>query len=196
LARLSLIFVDAEQDAHCVFGGRLLGPGCFYNCAQPVANVNEDFDPPFPVWAQPIFYKEFCNFWTAEAAAGLPELRIDRLLEFCHFQSLENDKRFKNAGLGVPPKPQSKIFDDLAVVRGHESVPLIDADVLPGGGISFETQAVGRIQDFLDVRRVLLICSVWSSPHLDSSITRASDVTAFSFAVTVLVWCSSRNNQR
>ena len=41
---------------------------------------------------------------------------------------------------------QSKIFDDPAVVQGYESVPLIDIDVLPRGGISLETQAIGRIQ--------------------------------------------------
>jgi hypothetical protein len=46
---------------------------------------------------------------------------------------------------------QSKIFDDSAVVRGYESVPLIDIDVLPRGGISFETKAVGRIQVRFDV---------------------------------------------
>jgi hypothetical protein len=57
-------------------------------------------------------------------------------------------------------RAQSKIFDDSAVVRGYESVPLIDIDVLPRGGISFETQAVGRIQVCLDVRHVLFICLV------------------------------------
>jgi hypothetical protein len=41
---------------------------------------------------------------------------------------------------------QSKIFDDPAITRGYESVPLIDIDTLPRGGISFDTKAVGRVQ--------------------------------------------------
>jgi hypothetical protein len=41
---------------------------------------------------------------------------------------------------------QSKIFDDTSVVRGYDSVPLIEIDALPRGGISLETKAVGRIQ--------------------------------------------------
>jgi hypothetical protein len=41
---------------------------------------------------------------------------------------------------------QSKIFDDPAVIQGYESVPLIEVDALPRGGISLETKAVGRIQ--------------------------------------------------
>lgn len=39
-----------------------------------------------------------------------------------------------------------KIFDDPAVIQGYESVPLIEIDALPRGGISLETAAVGRIQ--------------------------------------------------
>lgn len=38
------------------------------------------------------------------------------------------------------------IFDDEAIQEGYASVPLIDLDMLPRGGISFETKAVGRIQ--------------------------------------------------
>ena len=41
---------------------------------------------------------------------------------------------------------QSKIHDDPAVIQGYESVPLIEIDALPRGGISFETSAVGRMQ--------------------------------------------------
>ena len=55
---------------------------------------------------------------------------------------------------GTLPRPQlrqrkgqnSKIFDDAAVIAGYDSVPLIDIDLLPRGGISFETKSVGRIQ--------------------------------------------------
>ena len=50
---------------------------------------------------------------------------------------------------GLPQKKskrQYKIFDDPAVVEGYDSVPLIEIDPLPRGGISLETKAVGRIQ--------------------------------------------------
>lgn len=43
-------------------------------------------------------------------------------------------------------KRQHKIFDDPGVVKGYESVPLLDVDPLPRGGVSLETKAVGRIQ--------------------------------------------------
>lgn len=43
-------------------------------------------------------------------------------------------------------KRQYRIFDDPAVIEGYDSVPLIDVDPLPRGGISLETKAVGRIQ--------------------------------------------------
>jgi hypothetical protein len=53
-----------------------------------------------------------------------------------------------------PPPPPSapsqrqttKIFDDATVIAGYDTVPLIQIDTLPRGGISFETKAVGRIQ--------------------------------------------------
>ena len=102
---------DAEQDIRNVFGETLLGPECFRNYAQPMANANEDFDPTFPVSARPNFYKEFYSFRTADATADSPELTIDTLLEFCHFRSREHDKRFKNDGLGVPPTPQQFEMD-------------------------------------------------------------------------------------
>ena len=40
----------------------------------------------------------------------------------------------------------SKIYDDPAITRGYDSIPLIEVDQLPRGGISLETKAVGRIQ--------------------------------------------------
>ena len=53
----------------------------------------------------------------------------------------------------VPPptanpltRDTTKIFDDATVTAGYESVPLIEIDTLPRGGISFETKAVGRVQ--------------------------------------------------
>jgi hypothetical protein len=40
----------------------------------------------------------------------------------------------------------NKIFDDEVITAGYESVPLLDIETLPRGGISFETKAVGRVQ--------------------------------------------------
>ena len=38
------------------------------------------------------------------------------------------------------------IFDDPVVVESYDSVPLLEITMLPRGGISMETQAVGRVQ--------------------------------------------------
>jgi hypothetical protein len=46
----------------------------------------------------------------------------------------------------VTRKDSAAIFDDQAVIRGYASVPLMELDLLPRGGLSFETNAVGRIQ--------------------------------------------------
>jgi hypothetical protein len=43
-------------------------------------------------------------------------------------------------------RQRSRIYDDPAVIAGYNSVPLIDLDRLPRGGISLETQSIGRIQ--------------------------------------------------
>eukprot|EP00980_Cylindrotheca_fusiformis_P029436 scaffold23476_cov125-Cylindrotheca_fusiformis.AAC.4 len=47
---------------------------------------------------------------------------------------------------GPPKKETVSIFDDSRVIESYASVPLIELDPLPRGGISFETKAVGRIQ--------------------------------------------------
>lgn len=49
-------------------------------------------------------------------------------------------------GIGAARRNRSRIYDDPAVVAGYNSVPLLDLDQLPRGGISIETKAVGRIQ--------------------------------------------------
>ena len=41
---------------------------------------------------------------------------------------------------------RSRIYDDPAVVAGYNSVPLLELDQLPRGGVSIETQSVGRVQ--------------------------------------------------
>lgn len=43
-------------------------------------------------------------------------------------------------------RQRSRIYDDPSVVAGYNSVPLIELDRLPRGGITLETKAVGRIQ--------------------------------------------------
>eukprot|EP00567_Pseudictyota_dubia_P015152 CAMPEP_0197438654 /NCGR_PEP_ID=MMETSP1175-20131217/5574_1 /TAXON_ID=1003142 /ORGANISM="Triceratium dubium, Strain CCMP147" /LENGTH=1734 /DNA_ID=CAMNT_0042968425 /DNA_START=546 /DNA_END=5750 /DNA_ORIENTATION=+ len=40
----------------------------------------------------------------------------------------------------------AKIFDDPGTVMGYASVPLLEIERLPRGGLSFDTKAVGRIQ--------------------------------------------------
>eukprot|EP00566_Odontella_aurita_P001806 CAMPEP_0113592972 /NCGR_PEP_ID=MMETSP0015_2-20120614/38153_1 /TAXON_ID=2838 /ORGANISM="Odontella" /LENGTH=1756 /DNA_ID=CAMNT_0000499587 /DNA_START=517 /DNA_END=5788 /DNA_ORIENTATION=+ /assembly_acc=CAM_ASM_000160 len=40
----------------------------------------------------------------------------------------------------------AKIFDDPSTVMGYTSVPLLEIERLPRGGLSFDTKAVGRIQ--------------------------------------------------
>jgi hypothetical protein len=82
-----------------------------------------------------------------------------------------------------PIRASSKIFDDSSVTRGYESVPLIDIDVLPRGGISFETKAVGRIQVCWGVGHVFIHFLFFfnSIITLDSSSTRKSNVALFLF---------------
>lgn len=41
---------------------------------------------------------------------------------------------------------RSRIYDDPAVVAGYSSVPLLELDQLPRGGVSIDTQSVGRVQ--------------------------------------------------
>lgn len=43
-------------------------------------------------------------------------------------------------------KRRSRIYDDPIVTEGYASVPLLDMQQLPRGGISIETKAVGRVQ--------------------------------------------------
>lgn len=47
---------------------------------------------------------------------------------------------------GQRNRQRSRIYDDPSVIAGYASVPLLEVDRLPRGGISIETQAVGRVQ--------------------------------------------------
>lgn len=48
---------------------------------------------------------------------------------------------------GITRRPsRSRIYDDTAVVAGYSSVPLLELDQLPRGGVSIDTQSVGRVQ--------------------------------------------------
>lgn len=44
------------------------------------------------------------------------------------------------------PGEKDVIFDDPSVVRSYNAIPLIEIDALSRGGLSMETQAVGRVQ--------------------------------------------------
>lgn len=46
----------------------------------------------------------------------------------------------------VGRRNRSRIYDDPVVVAGYNSVPLLELDQLPRGGVSIETQSVGRVQ--------------------------------------------------
>jgi len=69
-----------------------------------------------------------------------------------HQDSLQTEDEFNSSlsrihrGVGAARRNRSRIYDDPAVVAGYNSVPLLEMDQLPRGGISIETQAVGRIQ--------------------------------------------------
>jgi hypothetical protein len=72
---------------------------------------------------------------------------------------------------------QSKIYDDKAVIHGYESVPLIELDTLPRGGISLDTAAVGRIQVcycYVSVRSVKFSLKPWIEALHTSTILYSS----------------------
>lgn len=74
-------------------------------------------------------------------------------------------------------RQRSRIYDDPAVIAGYNSVPLIELDRLPRGGISLDTKAVGRIQ----VRQ---------------NLHAASQVRCCSLTCSLrIVWNSTRNHQ-
>lgn len=55
--------------------------------------------------------------------------------------------RISKGGAGWARRNRSsRIYDDPVVVAGYNAVPLLELDRLPRGGISIETQSVGRIQ--------------------------------------------------
>ena len=99
---------EAEEDIRSVFGETLLGPEIFRNRSFPVENVDEDFDPSFPKEQRPNFFREFMNFRVNEATDSSPELSIDTLVHFCHFQSRDSELR-RNERLGVPPTPAKEM---------------------------------------------------------------------------------------
>ena len=98
---------EAEEDIRSVFGETLLGPEIFRNRSFPVENVDEDFDPSFPKEQRPNFFREFMNFRVNEATESSPELSIDTLVQFCHFQNRDSELS-RSERLGVPPTPPAK----------------------------------------------------------------------------------------
>jgi glyoxylase-like metal-dependent hydrolase (beta-lactamase superfamily II) len=84
----------------------------------------------------------------------LPGLSLDDGALPDHFTSPKataGSRRSISAGFGSSlqqqqRRSQSRIFDDSAVTAGYASVPLLDMQALPRGGMSIETKAVGRVQ--------------------------------------------------
>lgn len=61
-------------------------------------------------------------------------------------RNMASPVKYGNRTPGPTKKGAIAIFDDQAVIEGYASVPLIELDLLPRGGLSFETKSVGRIQ--------------------------------------------------
>lgn len=51
----------------------------------------------------------------------------------------------------ISGRQRSRIYDDPAVIAGYNSVPLIDLDRLPRGGMSLDTKSIGRVQVCNDI---------------------------------------------
>lgn len=113
--------LDAERDIRSVFEETLLGPEHFRNPRAPCDNVDEDFDPAFPVDARPNFYKEFYHFRTSEESSKYDELSVDRLLNFVHFKSPRRTTEITQDKLGVPPTlPEHIINPPIRPTRASE----------------------------------------------------------------------------
>jgi hypothetical protein len=74
---------------------------------------------------------------------------------------------------------RSRIYDDPIVVAGYNSVPLLELDQLPRGGVSIETQSVGRVQVSFNGLHPLIFCFNFVTTHLFHA-----------------VWYTPGNNQR
>lgn len=93
----------------------------------------------------------------------LPDFPMRRNGSYVHVNACrEDDEEQVDVKPMAKPKGRPakfKIHDDPNVVAGYASVPLIEIDRLPRGGISLETKAVGRIQvsqPFVFSKRLLL----------------------------------------
>lgn len=89
---------EAESDIRKVFEETLLGPREFRNQENKLANVDDDFDPSFPIEDRPDFYKELEHFRILDAKNRSSELTTDMLIEFSHFSRNDNDEE-----MGAPP---------------------------------------------------------------------------------------------
>jgi hypothetical protein len=90
---------------------------------------------------------------------NFPIRRIGSYVHCCREDDLDHEP-VVNKPMAKPKSRPSKfkIYDDPDVVAGYASVPLIEVDRLPRGGISLETRAVGRIQVRSYFVFVLKIC--------------------------------------
>jgi hypothetical protein len=76
--------------------------------------------------------------------------------------------------------------EDPSVTRMYRLIPELDTTKLPRGGISVDTEAVGRVQ-----------VSLFAYIYAGISIFSHSDLNLCSFChITVIVWNTARNNQR
>lgn len=107
---------EAEDNIRSVFEETLLGHKKFRDHDNPLANVDEDFDPDYPLDARPNFYKEFQHFRVAEKNQDNDELNSDMLLEFCHFEKGNGSSRQEQ------DQPRHRYSSSCAVSSTKESI--------------------------------------------------------------------------
>ena len=78
---------------------------------------------------------------------------LDLMTPRSEIRHVRSVKDMQDSGLLITSPPPSEvgrsvsnIFDDRAVIEGYDSVPVLEVDHLPRGGISIDTKGVGRIQ--------------------------------------------------
>ena len=78
---------------------------------------------------------------------------LDLMTPRAEIRHVRSVKDLQDSGLLTSPlagidhgRTTSMIFDDPDVIEGYDSVPTLEVDQLPRGGISVDTKGVGRIQ--------------------------------------------------
>ena len=80
----------------------------------------------------------------APAAKAAPKIKTSGYLPLS--KSLSGSLSGTTLSRKIGGQNRDAIFDDPVVVASYDSVPLLEITKLPRGGISMETQAVGRVQ--------------------------------------------------